>query len=300
MSIAFNPLDHPILFSSPRRATSYSTWLQHIPFGMLLIELLQPRVVVELGTYAGDSYCAFCQAVETLRLPTKCYGIDTWAGDPHVGSYGNDVLADLRAHHDRLYGRFSQLIRSTFDEAASNFADGSIDLLHIDGCHTYEAVKQDFETWVPKLSPRGVVLFHDTFVRERDFGVWRFWEEVRDSCPSSEFFHGCGLGVLALGREPAPEVLQFLTQPKETWENLRNIFFKLGWSVEREVRLSEAEKENVRLSQLEAERSQYLQAARNLDASRLMKGVRLYRRLKAALQKSIARGNNSAAGLRSF
>src|SRR6266566_576900 len=74
------------------------------------------------------------------------HAIDTWEGDQHIGRYGPEVLADLRAHHDTLYEGFSRLNPGTFDQAVAGFADGSIDLLDIDGTHTYDAVRHDFET----------------------------------------------------------------------------------------------------------------------------------------------------------
>ena len=199
MPVAVDPLKHPIIFHQPRRLTPGSAWLEHIPFAMFLVDLLKPDVFAELGTQKGDSYCAFCEAVAVLGLGTRCYAIDSWTGDPHTDAYGPDVLAELRRHHDPLYGGFSRLIESTFDEARAHFADGSIDLLHIDGYHTYEAVRHDFETWQPKMSRRGVVLFHDINVREKDYGAWRAWEEVKRSHPSFEFAHAHGLGVLGVG-----------------------------------------------------------------------------------------------------
>ncbi len=147
---AFNPLDHPLCLGTPG-LLAHSTWLSHIPLGMLLVDLLRPTTIVELGTYRGVSYCAFCQAVKALELDTRCYAVDTWRGDVHSGLYGGDVLANLRTYRDRFYGDFSTLLQSSFDDAVTHFEDGSIDLLHIDGLHTYEAVCHDFETWLPKI-----------------------------------------------------------------------------------------------------------------------------------------------------
>src|SRR2546428_13959590 len=110
MENLFNPLDYPILFIQPRRVTASSAWHEHIPTAMLLVDLLRPSVLVELGTQSGDSYCAFCQGVQELALEARCYAVDTWEGDPQTGRYGPEVLANLSGYHDLLYGNFSTLL----------------------------------------------------------------------------------------------------------------------------------------------------------------------------------------------
>ena len=200
----------PIVLTRPIRLVEPNSWVTHIPFAFWVVDALRPRVVVELGTQSGNSYAALVQAVQALNLEAACYAVDTWQGDPQAGFYGEDVFAEWAAFHDRHFAGCSRLMRTTFDEARAHFSDDSIDLLHIDGLHTLEAVRHDFETWRGALSARGVVLFHDINVRELEFGAWRLWEEVRDAYPSFAFTHGHGLGVLAVGGEAADD-LRWLT-----------------------------------------------------------------------------------------
>jgi hypothetical protein len=186
-----------------------SAWTEHVPFALWLTDQIAPRTYVELGTHFGMSYFAFCQAIAKAGLPTKAFAVDTWKGDDHAGFYNDAVYAQVSRQNAAQYAGFSTLLRMTFNEAADQFADGTVDLLHIDGRHGYEDVKEDFKTWLPKLSDRAVVLFHDTEVRERGFGVFRFWAELETRYPSFTFRHGHGLGVLGVGKTQ-PEAMKDL------------------------------------------------------------------------------------------
>jgi len=223
-------LSHHSMFWRPTYNNDNSAWVEHIPFAFWMIEAHQPRTFVELGTHQGASYFAFCQAVERLGLDTHCYAVDTWKGDEHSGFYNGKIFEKVRAHNEAQYSSFSRLVRSTFDEALNHFEDGTIDLLHIDGLHTFEAVKHDFESWLPKLSEHAVVVMHDTNVRERNFGVFKLFTQLKAQYPAFEFVHGHGLGILGVGKKQnasLQSLFQSTTKPHDCTK-IHQAFGRLG------------------------------------------------------------------------
>ena len=178
------------------RHMAFSTWVHHMPFGYDLVAALRPAVLVELGTYNGLSFFCFCQAMEEHAVDGVCYAVDTWQGDVHTGAYGEEIYRDVLTHSREFYAAFSYLMRMQFSEALQHFSEDSIDLLHIDGLHTYEAVREDFEQWYPKVKPGGLIVMHDIYARLKDFGVWRFWEEIAPRFAAFGFKQGFGLGVI--------------------------------------------------------------------------------------------------------
>jgi hypothetical protein len=238
-----------------------------VAFAFYLIRELQPRTFVELGTHLGHSYFAFCQGVTEWRLPTRCFAVDTWAGDPHTGKYGEDPYRIVNAHHQDRYTGFSRLLRMEFDEALRHFPDGSVDMLHIDGYHTYEAVCHDYETWLPKMSDRGVILFHDTCVRTGDFGVHRLWDELAARYPAFQFTHSSGLGVVCVGTQVPAPLVEPCSEPEQA-DIWRSVFRR--WS---ELLLAEVEYD--RLNEKLARRS------RRTAAEKLRRKLaRFWRRLR--------------------
>ena len=172
-------------------------WVGHTPFAYWLVAALKPKILVELGTHGGGSYFSFCQSVVDNKLDTKTYAIDTWTGEKQAGFYSESLFKKVMDFNIEHFDNFSTLMKMTFDEALNEFDDNSVDLLHIDGFHSYEAVSNDFRTWYPKLSKEAIVLFHDTHEIKPGFGVHQFWDELkkdhRDQC--FEFKHSHGLGM---------------------------------------------------------------------------------------------------------
>ncbi|MET3408006.1 hypothetical protein COM86_27515 [Priestia megaterium] len=171
-------------------------WGGHINFAYDLVRFLKPKKIVELGTYYGASFFSFCQAVKDEKCKTACDAIDTWNGDAQGGFYGEEVYTTINQLTQKYYKDIGNLIRATFDETVQQYKDETIDFLHIDGYHTYEAVLHDYETWLPKISNHGIILFHDITVYRDNFGVYKLWRELINKYPSCSFKHSHGLGIL--------------------------------------------------------------------------------------------------------
>jgi predicted O-methyltransferase YrrM len=203
-----------------------SAWQGHIPFAYWLVGHTKPNSIVELGTHMGGSHFAFCDSVQKNKLQTQCYAIDTWEGDDHAGHYSEEVYEFVSGYNQK-YSRFSHLLRMRFEEAVGQFEDGSIDILHIDGFHTYEAVRGDFETWRPKLKPDAIILFHDISRDHADFGVKRYWQELKDQFPGQHFSfsHSHGLGVLSLDKSRSIHEILGITEKSE---NLFRLKFEIA------------------------------------------------------------------------
>ena len=68
-----------------------------------------------------------------------------------------------------------EIIQEDSQQAATRFPDGSIDLVFVDGDHSYEAVKRDLQAWLPKVTKGGILSGHDFTTR---MGVYRAVDEM--------------------------------------------------------------------------------------------------------------------------
>jgi hypothetical protein len=201
-------------------------WAGHRYFAKDLVETLEPKVIVELGTWMGTSMFSMLQGVKNKNLTTEFNAIDTWTGEKHTGFYeGNLILENIKVILQKYYsGCKVNLIRSFFDEALNKFENNSIDILHIDGLHTYEAVKHDYNTWQEKLTPNGVILFHDIMVRNFDFGVYQLWDELiedkKNFCVSFE--HSNGLGILTKSEKQFEKICNLIDKNQIIYHNKLN------------------------------------------------------------------------------
>jgi GT2 family glycosyltransferase len=234
------------LFWTPELLGRPSAWWGHVPFAFWLVAQCNPRLLVELGTYRGVSYAAFCEAVSRLRLATRCYAINNPAPDEKPAVNENDIDTEFEELHSRRYASFSKVLRQPREKACDVFADRTIDLLHVNGPSSREASDCGFEQWRAKLSDRAVVIFHDCSERLGDSGVRRAFETFKTQVPTFEFSHGCGLGVVAFGNH-APARIKQLCELSDGYEiaATRERFAHLGarWETIAEAKVGVAEAE---------------------------------------------------------
>lgn len=170
-----------------------SAWVGHGVFATELVKIFKPNIIVDLGVDYGFS--TFCLAYHKIG---KVYGIDWFQGDMHTGY--RDTYSLVSQLYDDLKTEFGinniELIKGDFNEIAKVW-DKKIDLIHIDGLHTYEAVKNDYETWSKFCNEDAIILFHDV---EEFPDVKRFFSELPEDYKLVRS-GSCGLGVFTKSKE---------------------------------------------------------------------------------------------------
>src|SRR5579875_3654176 len=190
---ALTPTNLQTVLLPRSRAGTSDSWWGHVPFARLLIAELKPRSVVDLGLENGISFSAFCNAVKLVGLNSRCYAIEPWTREQCDTPNGRETVKPAVAFMRQHYASLAAFLAGPPELVADLFAPHTVDLIHI-GALT-EALLQ---TWLPKLSDRGVVLVHNT-LDEKNLGSRQFWTKLRDRHPSFEFHHNGGLGVLSPG-----------------------------------------------------------------------------------------------------
>lgn len=181
--------------SLPELYNLQSAWIGHEKFTEWLVNKIQPEVTVDLGVDYGFSLFA-------LALPKigTVYGIDSFEADAHAGHHVDnyDVVMDFKEKHNF---HNVEVIKGWFAEVAETW-DKPIDILHIDGLHTYTAITEDWTNWSKFVKPTGVIIMHDV-ISFPELGL--FFNQI--AAPKAFFAHSAGLGIAVMDEQLLQDIL---------------------------------------------------------------------------------------------
>lgn len=164
------------------------------------VEERRPHALLEIGTAKGGSLFLFCQAaaddatVVSIDLP--------------LGRNGGGYPAWKAPIYKKFVkpGQRLELLRTSSHlpvsrDQARAIAPGGYDLIMIDGDHSYEGVKIDFELYSPLLAPGGVIVLHDILNNRFDpeIEVDRLWNEIKPRYETLEIVDSYDQGNLGIG-----------------------------------------------------------------------------------------------------
>jgi cephalosporin hydroxylase len=153
-----------------------------------LLSKLRPKTLLEIGTANGGTLFLFCQ----IASPTATIiSVDLPSG-PFGGGYPEwkiPFYKSFATNKQKLYLIREDSHASTTLKYVEKILEGhKLDFLFIDGDHTYEGVKKDFEMYFPLVRKGGIIAFHDIMEHSPETGceVSMFWDEIKHSYSSLE------------------------------------------------------------------------------------------------------------------
>ncbi|MEM2145352.1 MAG: class I SAM-dependent methyltransferase [Candidatus Jordarchaeaceae archaeon] len=168
------------------------------------IVLLKPKALLEIGTANGGTLFLFCRVAtpETLIVSMDLPGGRFGGGYPEwkiplFRSFAltqKIFLLQVNSHDSTTLEKMKEILK-----------EQKIDFLFIDGDHTYEGVRKDFQMYGSLVRKGGIIAFHDIVPGppENVGGVPQFWHEIKNAknYKCSEIVsdwdqEGCGIGVI--------------------------------------------------------------------------------------------------------
>ena len=121
----------------------------YLPLLFDIVGQEKPGLIVTLGLGDAQPHLTFCQAVLEQGLLSCCVGVrriraDESAIDDPAWQSAQNVTAEL-------FATVSQLLEADAVKAATNFAEGSVDVLLIDDIDSGETMRQELEIWKSKI-----------------------------------------------------------------------------------------------------------------------------------------------------
>jgi cephalosporin hydroxylase len=164
-----------------------------------IVAELRPRTALEIGTFRGGTLFIHSRLATphatliSIDLPGSFLGkIWRWLHTPIFNRFtqNGQTLHLLRAdsHRKETLSRVSKLLNGR-----------QLDLLFVDGDHSYMGVRADFEMYAPFVRPGGVVAFHDIAAQPLPNEVARFWNEIKPRYRHKEILHSTATDAMGVG-----------------------------------------------------------------------------------------------------
>lgn len=146
-----------------------------------LIGKIKPDLCLEIGVFGGSSFIPQALALKENNKG-MLYGIDPWRNDAaleemihddHKKWWSNLNLESVYNHCTKNIQKFKvenfcTLIRDKAENVVDQFADESIDILHIDGNHSEALSFKDATLYLPKVKVGGYIMFDDIWWSEEN------------------------------------------------------------------------------------------------------------------------------------
>ena len=157
----------------------------HVYFGLVELTIKLSRLLefednkmIEIGSYMGESTHIF----GSCGLFTEINCIEPFSGTENFNEENNHTWEEVWEEYDTNIRQFKDIVKLhedySYDEKVlSKFNDDEYDFVYVDGNHSFESTRQDFELYIPKIKSNGVLGGHDY---QQGFGVDDALEEICD------------------------------------------------------------------------------------------------------------------------